>query len=80
MKVNEGSLSQNKLPLKSCYILEKEKTQFNIHEDFRLRYFASLQGAFNNYIDRRGWVGGQVNVYAHKIKDHCLFTSFVYKG
>ena len=32
-----------------------------------------LKGAFNNYIDRRGWVGGQLNVYAHKVKD--LFYS-----
>ena len=45
-----------------------------------MKYFSSLREAFNNYIDRRGWVGGQVNVYAHKIKHHCLFTSFVYKG
>ena len=39
-----------------------------------------VKGAFNNYVDKRGWVGGQLNVYAHKVKDFFLFTSFVYKG
>ena len=27
-----------------------------------------------------GWVGGQLNVYAHKVKDHFLFTWIVYEG
>ena len=36
--------------------------------------------AFNNYVDKRGWVGGQVNVYACKVKGQCLLTSFVYEG
>ena len=37
-------------------------------------------GAFNNYVDRKGWVGGQSNVYAYNIDDLFLFTSIVYKG
>ena len=37
-------------------------------------------GAFNNYVDRKGWVGGQSNVYAYKKNDLFLFTSFDYEG
>ena len=37
-------------------------------------------GTFNNYVDMKGWVGGQSNVYAHKVNDLFLFTSIVYKG
>ena len=37
-------------------------------------------GAFNNYVDRRGWVGGQSSVYAYKVNDLFLLTLFVYKG
>ena len=28
----------------------------------------------------KGWVGGQSNVYVHKVNDLFLFTSIVYKG
>ena len=35
---------------------------------------------FKYYVDRRGWVGGQANVYAYKANDLFLFTLFVYKG
>ena len=38
------------------------------------------KGAFNNYVDRRGWVGGQANVFAYKVNDLFLFTLFVYEG
>ena len=38
------------------------------------------KGAFNNYVDWREWVGGQSNVYAYKVNDLSLFTSFVYEG
>ena len=37
-------------------------------------------GAFKNYIDRKGWVGGQPNVYAYKVNDHFLFNELVYEG
>ena len=37
-------------------------------------------GTFNNYVDRKGWVGGQSNVYGYNINDLFLFTSSVYKG
>ena len=33
-----------------------------------------------NYVDRRGWVGGESNVYAHKVNGLFLFTSIVYNG
>ena len=36
--------------------------------------------AFNDYVDWRGRVGGQSNVYAYKVNDLSLFTSFVYEG
>ena len=36
-------------------------------------------GAFKNYVDRKGWVGGQSNVYANKVNDLFLFSVFVYK-
>ena len=39
---------------------------------------SSVKGAY--YIDRRGWVGGQSNVYTYKVNDLFLLTSFVYKG
>ena len=26
-------------------------------------------GSFKNYVDRKGWVGGQSNVYAHNVND-----------
>ena len=26
------------------------------------------QGAFNNYVEMKGWVGGQLNVYANQVK------------
>ena len=38
------------------------------------------KGTFTIYVDMKGWVGGQSNVYAHKVNDHFLFTSIVYKG
>ena len=37
-------------------------------------------GAFSNYEDRRGWVRGLSNVYAYKVNDLSLLTSFVYEG
>ena len=37
-------------------------------------------GAFKNYVDRKGCVGGQSNVYTYKVNDIFLFTYFVYKG
>ena len=36
-------------------------------------------GAFENYVDRKGWVVGQSNVYANKVNDPFLFTLFVHK-
>ena len=42
--------------------------------------YSSHKGSFNNYVDMKGWVGGQSNVYAHKVNDLFLFTSIVYKG
>ena len=35
-----------------------------------------VKGAFKNYIDKKGWVGGQSNVYAHKVK-RPIFIYFV---
>ena len=35
------------------------------------------KGPFNNYVDRKGWVVGQSNVYAYKINGLFLFTLFV---
>ena len=34
-------------------------------------------GAFKNYVDIWGWVGGQSDVYAYKDNDLFLFTSLV---
>ena len=28
----------------------------------------STKGSFNNYIDKKGWVGGQPNVYTANVK------------
>ena len=36
-------------------------------------------GAFKDYVDRKGWVGGQSNTYAYKVHDLFLLTWFVYK-
>ena len=36
-------------------------------------------GPFNNYVDSKGWVGGQANVYASKVNDLFLVTLFVYE-
>ena len=42
------------------------------------------KGLFKNYVDRRGWVGGQPNVYAYKVNGSVnglfLLTLFVYEG
>ena len=45
-----------------------------IVEDF------NLGGAFKNYEGRKGLMGGQSNVYANKVNDLYLYTSFLYKG
>ena len=37
-------------------------------------------GAFKNYVDRKGWLGSQSNVYAYNVNDLFLLTSFIYKG
>ena len=37
-------------------------------------------GSFSNYVDMKGWMGGQSNVYAHKVNDLFLSTLLVYKG
>ena len=39
-----------------------------------------VKGAFKNYIDKKGWVGGQSNVYTHKVKDIFSLTLSVYEG
>ena len=41
---------------------------------------AGIHGVFKIFVDRRGWMDGQVNVYGHKIKDQCFFTLFFYEG
>ena len=38
------------------------------------RYSNYLKGSFNNYVDRKGWMDGQPNVYAYKVNDCFLFT------
>ena len=49
--------------------------------NFNLKFNrSSHSGPFNNYVDRKGWVGIQSNVYAYKINDYFLFTSFVFEG
>ena len=45
-----------------------------------LRYKLSYWQSFNNYVDRKGYVGGHSNVYIYKVNDHFLFTSLVYEG
>ena len=37
------------------------------------------RGAFKNYVDRKGWVDGQSNVYTYYVNGIFLFTLFVYK-
>ena len=49
-------------------------------EKWKIGFFVKYKGAFNNYVDRWEWVGGQLIVYAHKVKDLFLFTWFVYEG
>ena len=34
---------------------------------FTVDMFDQPRGAFKNYVDRRGWVGGQSNVYVSKL-------------
>ena len=36
--------------------------------------------SFNNYMERKGWVVGQPNVYAYKVNDCLLFNQVVYEG
>ena len=36
------------------------------------------KGPFNIYVNKQGWVGGQSNVYYHKVYNFFLFTVFVY--
>ena len=38
------------------------------------------RGPFNNYVNKKGWVGGQSNFYAYIINDLILSTSLVYEG
>ena len=38
------------------------------------------EGAFKNYVDRKGWVGGQSNVYACKVNDLFIFTFLYLQG
>ena len=38
------------------------------------------KGAFTFYIDRRGWVGGQQNVYAYDVNDHFYSLDLSTKG
>ena len=40
----------------------KANKLYNVTEK-KVRY---LKGAFKNYVDRKGWVGGQSNVYESK--------------
>ena len=33
------------------------------------KWYQKPLGTFKNYVDRKGWVGGKSNDYAHKVKD-----------
>ena len=46
-------------------------------ENVILKHPSLHKGTFNNCVDKRGCVGGQLNVYTHKVKDLSLFASFV---
>ena len=56
-----------KICLRKNYILVYFESQQKIFEFLH-------QGSFNNYVDRREWVGGQSNVYAYKVNERFLFT------
>ena len=45
---------------------------------FYTRKIAKRMGAFINSINKRQWVGGQLNICSNKIRDLFLFSSFVF--
>ena len=43
------------------------------------KHLNRYQEAFNIYVNKQRWVGGQSNVYAYKVNVFFLSTSFVYE-
>ena len=72
-----GTKISHRTNLKRHIIRRHDVSDLEVLGKSLLLYFEVSKGAFNNYVDRKGWIGGQSNVYAYKINDLSLFTSFV---
>ena len=57
-----------------------ESSQMDIVPPMINELYLLYRGAFKNYVDKKGWVGGHSNVYAYRVNDVFLFTLLVYEG
>ena len=64
-------------PLKAKASIQKIFFEPLYHGAFQ---YIFTMGAFNIYVNKQRWVGGEPNVYAYKVNTLFLFTIFVYQG